>query len=218
MRGCALGGLVHSQRGMASYVASAMAKKPKSPPRRNVSTAHLADHPAAGIVSSAHLANNPIGALSQLEFALSMVVNAYSRWMVRCIEASIRYTPGIGRADLGALDVLVLHHVNHQDRSKRLLDIANVLNIDDLHTVNYALKKLVRLGLIEGERQGKEVFYSTTVRGHSLCDQYRSVREQCLIESLTHLGNPNDAISNAASLLRGLSGAYDQAARAAASL
>ncbi|HEX8112811.1 MAG TPA: winged helix DNA-binding protein [Kofleriaceae bacterium] len=189
---------------MASYVASAMPKKSKSAPRR--------------IVSSAHLADNAIGGLSELEFALSMVVNAYHRWMVRCIEASIRYTPGIGRAALGALDVLVLHHVNHDDRAKRLVDIVLVLNVDDIHTVNYALKKLVRVGLIEGERHGKEVFYSTTARGHGLCDQYRKFRERCLIDSLTHLGNPDSAISDAASLLRGLSGVYDQAARSAASL
>jgi len=170
------------------------------------------------IVSSAHLADNRIGALSELEFSLSMVVNAYQRWMVRCAEASARYTAGTERADLNALDVLILHHVNHHDRPKRLVDLTLVLNVDDSHTVNYGLKKLVRLGLIAGERRGKEVFYSTTARGRGLCDQYRVFREQCLIESLTHLGNPGTAISDAASLLRGLSGVYDQAARAAASL
>lgn len=170
------------------------------------------------IVSSAHLADNRIGALSELEFSLSMVINAYHRWMVRCIEASIRYLPDGRAADLGALDVLVLHHVNHNERAKRLVDIVLVLNVDDGHTVNYALKKLARGGLVEGVRRGKEVFYSTTPRGRALCDQYRVFREQCLIESLTHLGNPDSAISDAASLLRGLSGVYDQAARAAATL
>jgi predicted MarR family transcription regulator len=170
------------------------------------------------IVSSAHLADNRIGALSELEFSLSMVVNAYQRWMVRCAAASARYTAGTERADLSALDVLVLHHINHQDRAKRLVDLTLVLNVDDSHTVSYGLKKLVRLGLITGERRGKEVFYSTTTKGRTLCDQYRAFREQCLIESLTHLGNPDTAISDAAALLRGLSGVYDQAARSAASL
>jgi len=170
------------------------------------------------IVSSAHLADNRIGALSELEFSLSMVVNAYQRWMVRCAEASARYTAGVERADLAALDVLVLHHVNHHDRAKRLVDLTLVLNVDDSHTVNYSLKKLVRIGLIEAERRGKEAFYSTTAQGRRLCDQYREFREQCLIESLTHLGNPESAISDAAALLRGLSGVYDQGARAAASL
>jgi predicted MarR family transcription regulator len=173
--------------------------------------------PPTRIVSSAHLAENRFGALSELEFSLSMVVNAYQRWMVRCMAAAGRSTAASG-PELGALDVLVLHHINHRTRAKRLVDLALVLNIEDHHTINYGLKKLVRLGLIRGERRGKEVFYATTVRGRELCDRYRQVREQCLIESLGHLGNPEAALSDAASLLRGLSGIYDQAARAVTSL
>jgi predicted MarR family transcription regulator len=169
------------------------------------------------IVSSAHLANNPFGALSELEFSLSMVVNAYQRWMVRCMAAARRTTPVSG-PELGALDVLVLHHINHLTRPKHLTDLALVLNIEDHHTINYGLKKLVRLGLIRGERKGKEVLYSTTPLGQELCDSYRQVREKCLIESFGRLGNPETALSEAASLLRGLSGIYDQAARAVTSL
>ncbi|HEX7838890.1 MAG TPA: winged helix DNA-binding protein [Kofleriaceae bacterium] len=180
-----------------------MPKKPKSAPRR--------------IVSSAHLADNPVGGLSELEFALSRLVNAYHRWMVRCIELSIRNTSGIGRATLGALDVLVLHHVNSKEIAKRLPDIARTLNIDDIHTVNYALKKLVRIGLVKSERHGKEMFYLTTPRGRGLCDQYRDFRERLLIASLTRLGNPDSAISHAAELLHGLAGIYGQAADVAAS-
>jgi predicted MarR family transcription regulator len=163
------------------------------------------------IVSSAHLAGNEFGELSEMEFALSMAVNAYHRWMTRCIAAS-------GVTELGPLDVLALHHLNHRDRAKRLADLCLVLNIEDTHSVNYAVKKLIRLGLVQGEKRGKEMFYTTTPVGKALCDRYRLVREQCLLEALAHLGHPNQSIAEAAAMLRALSGIYDQAARAAASL
>ncbi len=128
-----------------------------------------------------------------------------------------------GQPDLSALDVLVLHSVNHRDRDKRLADICLVLNIEDTHTVNYALKKLARLGLVAGERRGKEIFYRATEEGQATCTAYRQVREDCLIEALSVFAGArsddlNRDVGEAADLLRALSGIYDQAARAAASL
>src|SRR3546814_11788430 len=98
--------------------------------------------------------------LSEFEFALMMANNAFNRWVVRCMNAA-----GIG--DLAALDVLVLHSINHRDRAKRLADICLVLNIEDSHTVNYAVKKLVRTGLVQGEKRGdrKSVVEGKSVSG-----------------------------------------------------
>jgi predicted MarR family transcription regulator len=87
-----------------------------------------------------------------------------------------------------------------------------------VHTVNYALKKLVKAGLIAGERSGKEIFYSTTGTGQELCEAYKDVREQCLVESLKTLDFKEDELRSVAAMLRTLSGFYDQASRAAASL
>ncbi|MBI1417956.1 MAG: winged helix DNA-binding protein [Limimaricola sp.] len=140
-----------------------------------------------------------------------MAFNGFSRWMTRCMTAA-------GNAGMNPLEILVLHHVNHRDRQKRLTDIAFLLNIDDLHTVNYALKKLQKAGLVEGERRGKEMFYSTTQAGVELCDAYREVRERCLVDSLKVMEFDHDDLTAVAALLRNLSGFYDQASRAAASL
>ena len=82
--------------------------------------------------------------------------------------------------------------------------------------VAYSLKKLVGAGLAQASREGKEVFYSPTALGESLVQQYRAVREECLVKSLdTEL---NADIGELARLLRTMSGMYDQAARAATSL
>jgi predicted MarR family transcription regulator len=150
--------------------------------------------------------------LSEYEYGLIMAFHAFQRWTQRCMAAA-------GAPDLGALDILVVHSVNHRSRAKRLADICFTLNVEDTHTVNYALKKLLKAGLVSSEKQGKEVHYATTEAGRDLCDRYRDVREDCLVDAFQAFGSMDrEDISNSARALRALSGLYDQAARSAASL
>lgn len=168
------------------------------------------------IVSSAHLVSERAAETSAFEYGLYIASNAFNRWIVRCMAAA-------GYPDFGALDVMVLHSVNHRARDKKLADICFVLNIEDSHTVNYALKKLTRAGLVAGDKRGKEIFYATTKEGQAACVKYREVREDCLITAFSAFGGDkagelNEQIGEAADLLRALSGLYDQAARSASSL
>ena len=165
---------------------------------------------AAGhrIVTSLHLVSPKSPELSELEFGLIIFNHAFSRWMVRCMAAA-------GGPVMTALDVLVLHHVNNQSQEKKLADICFVLNVEDTHVVSYALKKLVGQGLVEGSKRGKEVFFGTTARGREICERYRQVRETCLLPGFSGAGEDNARLGESASLLRTLSGRYDQAARAA---
>ncbi len=164
-----------------------------------------------GIVSSSHLANSALPELSEFEFGLIVVDNAFSRWMVRCMAAA-------GLPGLTPLDVLVVHHVHHRARDKRLADIAFTLNVEDLHVVNYSLKKLVAAGLVETSRAGKEVLYRTSDRGRAHIERYREVRERCLVSALSAEHGDAATVQDTAQVLRWLSGLYDQAARAATSL
>ncbi len=164
--------------------------------------------PGHRIVTSQHLVSAKSPELSEVEFGLAIYFNAYSRWMPRCMTAA-------GFPDMAALDVLVLHHVNSQDLEKKLADICFVLNVEDTHVVSYALKKLVGMGLLEGSKRGKEVFFRTTERGRDACQRYRQVRETCLMPGFAGTPEENTQLGEVASLLRTLSGRYDQAARAA---
>ena len=112
--------------------------------------------------------------------------------------------------------MLLLHHLCHRARNKKLADICFVLNYEDTHVVAYSLKKLVAAELARGDRQGKEVFYSPTPAGEAAVQRYREVREACLVDNLD--GERNHDIGELARLLRTMSGMYDQAARAATSL
>ena len=163
------------------------------------------------IVSSRHLAEGEGWEASEFEYGLIIAYNAFARWMVKCMSAA-------GAGEFSPLEILVLHNVNSRGRDKRLSDICFLLNIEDTHTVNYALRKLLKAGLLEGEKRGKEVFYSASEAGAEVCDAYRKVRAQCLIEGLGHMDLTGDDLRDMATRLRALSGQYDQASRAAASL
>jgi predicted MarR family transcription regulator len=163
------------------------------------------------IVSSRHLAEGEGWEASEFEYGLIIAYNAFSRWMVRCMAAA-------GGGDFNPLEILVLHNVNSRGRDKRLTDICFLLNIEDTHTVNYALRKLMKLELLESEKRGKEVFYRTSPRGAEICEAYRKVRSQCLLDGMGHMDLSGEELRDLATQLRALSGQYDQASRAAASL
>lgn len=190
----------------APAAAAAAADTPAGRPATALSRAA-----GANIVSSSHLVSVRSPELSEFEFGLNTAYNAYSRWVVRCMGAA-------GVRDLTFLDVLVLHHVNHRGRPKRLADICFVLNVEDTHLVTYALKKLQGLGLVSGERVGKEATYSTTDAGAEACARYREIREQCLTSNFTEGSEENAEIGELARLMRVLTGLYEQAARSATSL
>nr|WP_277923951.1 winged helix DNA-binding protein [Sphingomonas hankookensis] len=162
------------------------------------------------IVSSAHLADGAVPALSELEFSLTLAATAYHRWIARCATAA-----GIA---LAPLDVLILHTVRHRDRPKRLADVALVLDIEDTHLVTYAIRKLDQAGLVATHRAGKEKLVTATDKGRDFCTAYRDLRETMLAEAIAADGPDAAQLSQAAALLRRLSGQYNQAARAAATL
>jgi predicted MarR family transcription regulator len=149
-------------------------------------------------------------ALSEMEFALVILSNAFQRWITRCTSAA-------GGEGLSAIEVQILHAVNHRERDKSQSELCMMFNIEDTHVVAYALKKLEALGLVESGRRGKEKTARITRDGADLCLRYRDLREKLLIESVNSLGLDDARVSEIAALMRVMSGQYDQASRAAAS-
>lgn len=170
------------------------------------------DKPGLGpIVSSAHLADGAMPALSELEFALVILGNAYNRWIAGCAAAA-------GGRGLSSMEVQILHAVNHRGRDKSQAELCMMFNIEDTHVVAYALKKLQAIGLVESGRRGKEKTARITQEGSRLCLRYRELREKLLVDSARTLGLDEHRISEIAGLMRVVSGQYDQASRAAASM
>jgi predicted MarR family transcription regulator len=195
-------------------MAARRSRSQSQPPPAARPAASAAAAPAAAprlFVSSSHLVSEKSRELSEFEFGLIVAGHAFDRWVVRCMAAA-------GIHDLTTLEVLLLHHVNHRAREKKLADIAFMLNIEDTHVVAYALKKLVALGLVKSDKRGKEVLFATTAKGQQHIAKYREVREACLVSSMSGEAAQNFELGELARFLRSLSGSYDQAARAAASL
>jgi predicted MarR family transcription regulator len=163
------------------------------------------------IVSSRHLAEGEGWESSEVEYGMIIAYNAFNRWMTRCMAAA-------GNTNLTGLEILVLHHINHRGRDKRLNDISFLLNIEDNHTVNYALRKLLKMDLIVSNKRGKEVFYKPSDEGEALCENYRLIRERCLLDGMDKMGLSGEDMRKLGADLRAMSGQYDQASRAASSL
>jgi predicted MarR family transcription regulator len=163
------------------------------------------------VVSSAHLAAGASPALSEVEFGLILAGHGFHRWMQRCMAAA-------GRPGLSPIEILILHTVRHRERPKRFADICLVLDIEDAHVATYAIRKLEESGLVTTGRAGKEKVVAATEEGAALCAAYAEVRERLLARPLRASGPAEAQMSELAELLRALSGFYDQAARAAATL
>jgi predicted MarR family transcription regulator len=163
------------------------------------------------VVSSAHLAAGGAPSLSELEYGLILASHAFMRWIVRCMAAA-------GCPNLSPVEVLILHTVRHRDRAKTVADICLVLDIPDTHVVTYALKKLETAGLVVSAREGKEKAVRIGEAGLAALERYSAIRESLLVEAVRVSSVSPDTLSDLAAQLRVLSGYYDQAARAAATL
>jgi predicted MarR family transcription regulator len=144
--------------------------------------------------------------LSEFEYGLIILMYGFQRWVQSCMEAANVH-------GLNALDTLVLHTVNHRARGKRLAEICMVLNIDDTHLVTYALKKLTAAGLVAVTPEGRERHYETTAAGEHACLEYRKVRENFLVPSLSWVSGRDGAVTDTAGFLRTMTALYDQAGR-----
>ncbi|MDQ0995089.1 putative MarR family transcription regulator [Phyllobacterium ifriqiyense] len=163
------------------------------------------------IVSSAHLADGGSPGLSEVEYGLILASHAFSRWMVRCMAAA-------GLPGLSATEILILHSVRHRDREKKLADICLVLDIEDTHVATYAIRKLEAAGLVSTGKIAKEKTIRITEKGSDACARYAQIRERLFVASTINARPPEETLSEIAAVLRFLSGAYDQASRAATTL
>ena len=69
---------------------------------------------------------------------------------------------------------------------------------------------------IAAEYEGKEKTAAISRNGAELCARYGQIREDLLVRTVKSLSIDEEDLSNLSALMRGLSGTYDQASRAAA--
>jgi predicted MarR family transcription regulator len=103
-------------------------------------------NPKRRIVSARHLAEGEGWEASEVEYGIIIAYNSFSRWMTRCMSAA-------SNTELTPLEILALHNTNHRGCDKRQTNVCFLLNIEDTHTVNYALRKLLKMGLLSSDKR-----------------------------------------------------------------
>jgi predicted MarR family transcription regulator len=148
--------------------------------------------------------------LSDFEFGLERLAQAYYRWKAACLAA-------VCDVPLTGDDVAVLNVVRMGDEPKRLSEIGQLLNRVDVPNLQYATRKLVRSGLIEteGSSSRKETRYRATATGRSVTEAYAALRAATLppmLEALDGWAAKSETTSIQLDLISSL---YAQAAQVA---
>ena len=149
--------------------------------------------------------------LSELELTLTVLWNSVKRWTSQ--RSSSTAVNG-----LSDLDVFLLHLLVYRNKPLRSVDLAFALSIDDMHLVNYSLKKLARGDFVASDKIGKEVFYKALEKGRQHYQEFLEDRRRYLEPAMKFLTHSKGTLGSLNTSLRELSGVYEQAARAAASV
>ena len=157
-----------------------------------------------------HLASSPHEArLTEFEFAL-----------LRCNEAfehfSVQVTQTIRELELAAPDVVILHIIRMHDRAKPLQTIARLVNRDDLQNIQYSVKKLIAVGLVDKTKIGKSQHYSATAAGRELTDRFARLKGLLLADPSQAVAGIADKLGAATQLLTLMTGLYEEGARTSA--
>lgn len=160
------------------------------------------------VIEAAGLSVGAMPDLCHAEMGLILAGHAFDRWVCACMAAA-------GGADLSATDTLFLHLANGSREGCALPDLCRMGGVSDLHVARYAIRKLVKRGLVVTRRRGKTTFVAITEAGAALCRDYRAVRRRVALRDARDHLSPL-ALVDATRTLRELAALYDRSAEAAA--
>ncbi|RVW07880.1 transcriptional regulator [Prescottella agglutinans] len=159
-----------------------------------------------------HLAENSYEeALTAFEFAVLQVEGGFQRFATQAIRVA-------ADLDLAFNEVVALHVVRMQERSKDTATIAQLTNRDDLPNLQYNLRKLVSMGLLERTKSGTSSVFTVTAKGREITDRYAQLRRQTLVSNLEELSDITTKMHHAVRSMQVLTGLYEAASRELATI
>lgn len=165
-----------------------------------------------GINKNWHLATDDFEVgLAELEFSIFRVAAAFERWQSDCLGCCH------GQSFSGT-DTAVLHMIRMHERPKGISEIGRLLKRDDLSNLQYGVRKLLKMDLIEkadGSGSKRDVTYRVTKLGRDVTDKYAAFRQELLTSLLRNVISDVD-FDATAKLLNMMSAMYDQASCVAA--
>lgn len=155
-----------------------------------------------------HLARSAEEAeLAAFEFSLERLMHAYYRWKSECLAV-------VTDGTFSGTDAAVLNVIRMKDRPKGLAEICRILNRGDTSNVQYAIRKLLKAGLIEkaSAASRKGTSYRATEAGRRVTDAYADMRADVLLSLTRSIGARSANLETGERFLNLMSGLYDQAA------
>lgn len=150
--------------------------------------------------------NNDEIALTELEIALFRTFAAFDAW---------QHHSQVAAADesLNRTDCMVLNIVRMKDRAKTASEITRLLNRDDISNIQYSLRKLEKLSLIQiaRPRKQKSKAYEATEQGRDATEMHAELRRELLTKAVSQMKNWQDRAEDAAELLDHLRALYEHA-------
>ncbi len=150
-------------------------------------------------------------ALTGFEWSLWRLSSAFVRWQGECMTA-------VSDKPLNGHETALLHVIAHQKKAKGLSEIGRQLGRDDIANVQYAIRKLLKLGLIERVegRSRKETIYRVSARAVTLTQRYRTLRQKLLISLLSQVKSADGTLQQLARHSDVITAFYDNATKRAA--
>lgn len=151
-------------------------------------------------------------ALSAFEWSLWRISAAFLRWQSEC-------SSDLAGSSISGLETAVLHTIRYKQKPKGLAEICRLLGRDDTANVQYAIKKLQGLCLIERVegRSRKDTLYVPTQKGNQLTQDYRAVRQNLLVSMVQKIDRSDNNLQSATEMLELLTSFYETATRRVAS-
>jgi len=142
--------------------------------------------------------------LAGFEYALWHLGAAFSRWRRDCFAA-------VSDLGISGSETSILHAVEMNGTAKGLMDISRLLHRDDLPNLQYGLKKLLQIKLIEKRGTSRKTTnYVISESGKAVVLAYKKKRQETLLRLFKQL--PQDAfdMENMVALMHVMTGIYDQ--------
>jgi predicted MarR family transcription regulator len=149
--------------------------------------------------------------LTEFEYGILRFREAFEHWVMQAARSS-------SSIELNFAELTVLHTLRMQPKPAGVATLARLLNRDDVPNIQYSLRKLATMGLVQSQREkgSKSANYAPTQAGLEMTDGYASTKRDILLGQLADLPGFEDHIASATRTLTTLTGLYEECARVAA--
>lgn len=142
--------------------------------------------------------------LAEFEYAIWHVSAAFTRWRRDCLAA-------VCDLNLTNTEASILHAFHMTGAPKGLMEVSRLLHRDDIANLQYGLKKLTKLGLIERQgRSRKTTVYAISAEGSALVEAYLARRREVLLRLFVQAAPSPDRLEDIIMRMHMMIGLYDQ--------